>query len=92
MTAVKAPAKVLVTGATGYIAVWIIKFLLERGYSVRGTVRSESKGLHLKKQFASYGDKLELVNVADIAQVSVHRSPLLREMTWLKPVLSAKLV
>lgn len=31
---------VLVTGATGYIASWIIKYLLEEGYTVHGTVRN----------------------------------------------------
>ena len=32
--------RVLVTGASGYIATHIVKLLLERGYIVRGTVRS----------------------------------------------------
>lgn len=68
MAPVSAPAKVLVTGANGYVAVWVTKALLESGYSVRGTVRSASKGEHLKKLFASYGDKLELVVVADITK------------------------
>jgi len=30
---------VCVTGATGFIASWIIKFLLQREYTVRATVR-----------------------------------------------------
>ena len=33
---------VLVTGGTGYIASWIIKFLLEDGYQVRTTVRDKN--------------------------------------------------
>ncbi|MFC1734292.1 NAD-dependent epimerase/dehydratase family protein [Bacteroidota bacterium] len=33
---------ILVTGASGYIASWIIKKLLEKGFTVRGTVRSLS--------------------------------------------------
>ena len=61
--------KVLVTGANGFIAVWLVKDLLEKGFSVRGTVRSESKGEHLKKLFSQYGDKLELVVVDDITKV-----------------------
>ncbi|CAL1707448.1 unnamed protein product [Somion occarium] len=60
--------KVLVTGANGYIAVWLVKDLLEKGFTVRGTVRSAAKGEHLKKTFASYGDKLELVVVDDITK------------------------
>ncbi|MQK22079.1 NAD-dependent epimerase/dehydratase family protein, partial [Escherichia coli] len=30
---------VCVTGASGYIASWIVKFLLHRGYTVKATVR-----------------------------------------------------
>ncbi|GAU43987.1 hypothetical protein TSUD_135460 [Trifolium subterraneum] len=33
---------VCVTGASGFIASWIVKFLLQRGYTVRGTVRDPS--------------------------------------------------
>ncbi|XP_058750863.1 cinnamoyl-CoA reductase CAD2-like [Vicia villosa] len=33
---------VCVTGASGYIASWIVKFLLQRGYTVRATVRDPS--------------------------------------------------
>ena len=64
-----ASGKVLVTGANGYIALWIVRLLLEAGYSVRGTIRSESKAGYLRKLFASYGDKLELVIVEDITKV-----------------------
>ena len=63
--------KVLVTGANGYIALWLVKKLLDEGYSVRGTVRSASKGVYLSKLFASYGDKFELVVVEDITKVRV---------------------
>lgn len=31
---------VCVTGAGGYIASWLVKVLLEKGYTVRGTVRN----------------------------------------------------
>jgi len=37
MPAVTPPAKVLVTGASGFIAVWVVKALLEKGYKVVGT-------------------------------------------------------
>ncbi|PCH42507.1 NAD(P)-binding protein [Wolfiporia cocos MD-104 SS10] len=63
-----ASGKVLVTGANGYVAVWVVRRLLEKGYSVRATVRAESKGTHLRKIFAEYGDKLEIVVVADITK------------------------
>lgn len=61
--------KVLVSGANGYIAVWVVRTLLEKGYSVRGTVRSEDKGTYLKRIFADYGDKFELAIVPDIVKV-----------------------
>ena len=61
--------KILVTGANGFIAVWVVKRLLEKGYSVRGTVRSEEKGQYLKQVFAEYGDKFELFIVPDITKV-----------------------
>ena len=44
--------KILVTGGTGYIASWIIKYLLEDGYTVHTTVRNKSneeKYRHLKE-------------------------------------------
>lgn len=65
-----APAsKVLVSGANGYIATWVVRTLLEHGYAVRGTVRTETKGAFLVDMFRSYADKLELVVVEDIAKV-----------------------
>ena len=67
MPAVAAPAKILVTGANGFIAVWLVKDLLERGYTVKGTVRSESKKGHLLKLFEKEvkEGRLELVVVPD---------------------------
>jgi nucleoside-diphosphate-sugar epimerase len=37
------PETILVTGATSFIAGHIIKLLLEKGYNVRGTVRSQAR-------------------------------------------------
>ena len=67
MPSVSAPAKVLVTGANGFIGAWVAQDLLKRGYSVRGTVRSEAKGEHLLKLFKNFVDtgKFELVTVSD---------------------------
>ncbi len=61
--------KVLVTGANGYVAAWVLKDLLENGFAVRGTVRSESKAAHLRSYFKAFGDKLEFVVVGDITKV-----------------------
>ncbi|XP_034676954.1 cinnamoyl-CoA reductase 2-like isoform X1 [Vitis riparia] len=43
--------KVCVTGAGGYVASWVVKLLLSKGYIVHGTVREPSDGKysHLKK-------------------------------------------
>ena len=37
------PRRVCVTGGGGYIASWLIKLLLSRGYAVHATVRDPSK-------------------------------------------------
>ena len=37
---------VCVTGAGGYIASWLVKLLLSRGYAVHATVRDPSKHAH----------------------------------------------
>ncbi|KAK2381223.1 NAD(P)-binding Rossmann-fold superfamily protein [Trifolium repens] len=53
---------VCVTGASGYIASWLVKFLLQRGYTVRATVRdpnNPNKVDHLIKLDGAK-EKLEL--------------------------------
>ena len=63
--------KVLVTGANGYIAMWLVRQLLERGYVVRGTVRSEQKGEYIKNYLGNLvlADNFELAIVEDIEKV-----------------------
>ncbi|KAH6910649.1 D-lactaldehyde dehydrogenase [Coprinopsis sp. MPI-PUGE-AT-0042] len=68
MPTITSADKVLVTGANGYIALWLVKTLLERGNSVRGSVRSERKGRVLQELFKSYGDRLEIVVVPDMTK------------------------
>jgi hypothetical protein len=68
MVAISSPAKVLVTGANGYLATWVVKKYLEAGYSVRGTVRSLSNGAFLNDKFAHYGNRFELVVVEDMTK------------------------
>lgn len=69
MTAVNAPAKVLVTGANGYIGTWIVRKLLDHGFSVRGAVRSNSKGKHLLELFKdeAKSGRFEIAIVPDIS-------------------------
>lgn len=68
MPIIQPPSKVLVTGANGFIAMWVVRDLLEHGYSVRGAVRSTKKGEHLRNYFASYASKFETVVVKDITK------------------------
>jgi nucleoside-diphosphate-sugar epimerase len=65
---------VLVTGASGYIASFIIKLLQEQGWKVRGTVRnlSNEEGVkHLKELVPDAKHALEVVE-----------ADLLKEDTW----------
>ncbi|KAJ7596413.1 hypothetical protein C8J56DRAFT_917374 [Mycena floridula] len=66
MPTVRPGSKILVSGVNGYIGIWVARYLLEKGYLVRGTVRSDSKGRFLEEMFASYGDKFECMIVEDI--------------------------
>jgi nucleoside-diphosphate-sugar epimerase len=62
-------ALILVSGANGFLASWIVGDLLKNGYSVRAAVRSEDKGQHLLKAYAEYGSKLQLSIVQDMSIV-----------------------
>ncbi|KAF8639598.1 hypothetical protein AX16_010267 [Volvariella volvacea WC 439] len=63
--------KVLVTGANSYVSTWLIRALFDKGYTVRGVVRSEQKAKYLtdnlfKREFDE--GKLEIVFVRDITK------------------------
>ncbi|THU84023.1 D-lactaldehyde dehydrogenase [Dendrothele bispora CBS 962.96] len=66
MPTVPVGGKVLVSGANGYIAAWLVRTLLQQGYIVRGTVRSEEKAGFLRNLFKDYGEKFEVFIVSDI--------------------------
>jgi nucleoside-diphosphate-sugar epimerase len=54
---------ILVTGGTGYIGSWVVKYLLEKGYSVRTTVRNKNnteKYKHLIDLAKNVEGKLEI--------------------------------
>jgi len=62
--------RVLVTGVSGFIASHVTQRLLEKGYHVRGTVRSAAKGEKIIKTFEAQGvdvTKLEIVG-ADLGE------------------------
>ena len=67
-----ASGKVLVTGATGFVAGCIMQSLLQSGFSVRGTVRTESKGKALQEKL---GEKFEFAIVEDMVKVRLR-------LTW----------
>lgn len=64
---------ILVTGANGYIAMWIVKVLLEKGFSVRGAVRSQQKADLLGDYFDHkiYGGRAKWVIVPNIQKVQI---------------------
>jgi dihydroflavonol-4-reductase len=69
MTKISNPT-VLVTGASGFIAMHCVVQLLEQGYHVRGTLRSMERETHLRQVFAQHterGEHLEFVS-ADLLQ------------------------
>ncbi|KAI1762551.1 NAD dependent epimerase/dehydratase [Hypoxylon sp. FL1150] len=58
--------KVLLTGGSGFIAAHVLELLLQRGYEVVTTVRSETKASQIKSKYP--GAKLTVAIVPDIAQ------------------------
>ncbi|KAH7304810.1 D-lactaldehyde dehydrogenase [Rhizoctonia solani] len=66
MPAVQTPSTVLVTGASGFIAAWVCKTFLDAGYTVRGTVRSHSKGEHLASFFKGSDERFQYAIVEDM--------------------------
>jgi dihydroflavonol-4-reductase len=70
MTTENASTTVLVTGASGFLGLHCTLLLLEKGHTVRGTVRSLSRGQHLREVLGRHvdvGDRLSFVE-ADLAQ------------------------
>ncbi|MEO0591628.1 MAG: NAD-dependent epimerase/dehydratase family protein, partial [Pseudomonadota bacterium] len=47
--------KVFVTGASGFIAKHILRELLEKGYEVRASVRSETRKAEIEQLFPDAG-------------------------------------
>lgn len=78
---------VLVTGVNGFIASHIADQLLQDGYAVRGSVRSQAKGKALVDFFrSSYGDgRFEVVVVEDITEDGAFDEALEGMITFLLP-------
>ncbi|KAF4617262.1 hypothetical protein D9613_005668 [Agrocybe pediades] len=60
--------RVLVTGANGYIASWVVKTLLEQGFTVLGAVRTQEKGDEVIDMFKKHTDRLEIVVIEDMTK------------------------
>jgi dihydroflavonol-4-reductase len=57
---------ILVTGASGFVGKWVVRDLLEAGYRVRGTVRTEAKAAQVRETIGTVLgppalDRLDLV-------------------------------
>ncbi|KAL1292711.1 hypothetical protein AAHE18_19G018000 [Arachis hypogaea] len=65
--------KVCVTGAGGFVASWLVKLLLSKGYIVHGTVRKpgDEKYAHLMK-FEGASEKLKLFNADLLSYESIY--------------------
>ncbi|MCW2787596.1 MAG: dependent epimerase/dehydratase family protein [Marmoricola sp.] len=84
MTNIDPAAPVLVTGGSGYVASWIVRYLLEDGRTVRATVRDpkKAKGLeHLHALAEAHPDRLTL-----------HRSELLEPGSYTEAMAGCELV
>ncbi|KAH9896116.1 NAD-P-binding protein [Cubamyces lactineus] len=70
MPTVFAPTNVLVTGANGFLGLWIVRALLERGYSVKGTVRYQAIAdtivQFIKEEYPAQATKFQCGVVPDI--------------------------
>ncbi|KAG6861381.1 hypothetical protein C0995_000787 [Termitomyces sp. Mi166 len=71
MHTISSSDKVLVSGANGFVAMWVVHKLLDKGYAVRGAVRSPHKGRYLEDYFKAYGNKFEIAIVEDITKVVI---------------------
>ena len=58
--------KVLVTGGSGFIALHCIDQLLDKGYSVRTTIRSESRIDEIKKAMNQYPNLDQTLNFISV--------------------------
>ncbi|KAM6492747.1 hypothetical protein JOM56_012471 [Amanita muscaria] len=70
MPAVPPGSKILVTGASGYVATYLIQELLDQGCAVCGTVRSMPRNTLFLDKFKPYGNKFELVEIKDQTKYS----------------------
>lgn len=71
----------LVTGANGFVAGHIIKVALEKGYKVKGAVRTDSSAAQLKATFPTYSSQLSTTIVPDITIVESFKDAFGQDVT-----------
>ncbi|PZT92256.1 MAG: diaminohydroxyphosphoribosylaminopyrimidine deaminase [Gordonia sp. (in: high G+C Gram-positive bacteria)] len=77
-------APVLVTGASGYIASWIVRYLLEGGYTVRATVRNPDKAQGL--------EHLHRLSTQHPGHLTLHRADLLDQGSFAEAMAGCEVV
>jgi nucleoside-diphosphate-sugar epimerase len=84
MTNIDPSQPVLVTGGTGYVASWIVRYLLEDGYTVRATVRDPKKPKGL--------EHLHALAEAHPGKLTLHRAELLEPGSYTPAMAGCELV
>jgi nucleoside-diphosphate-sugar epimerase len=84
MTTIDPAKPVLVTGATGYVASWIVRYLLEDGRTVRGTVRDPDKKSGL--------EHLHALAEEHPGRLTLHKADLLDAGSYDEPMAGCELV
>lgn len=84
MTKIDPAAPVLVTGGSGYVASWVVRYLLEDGYTVRATVRDPKKPKGL--------EHLHALAEAHPGRLTLHRAELLEPGSYLEAMAGCELV
>lgn len=84
MTNIDPAAPVLVTGGSGYVASWLVRYLLEDGYTVRATVRDPEKKKGL--------EHLHALAAAHPGRLTLHRAELLEPGSYAEAMAGCELV
>ena len=84
MTSIDRAAPVLVTGGSGYVAGWIVRYLLEDGLTVRATVRDPDKKRGL--------EHLHRLAEQHPGQLTLHQADLLDEGSFTEAMAGCELV
>lgn len=84
MTKIDGAAPVLVTGGSGYVASWLVRYLLEDGHTVRATVRDPKKRKGL--------EHLHALAEAHPGRLTLHRAELLEPGSYTEAMTGCELV